>query len=94
MVVPSVIAPDVVWIELVVDADAQDLVGDAGIEGSGPRIRGRRCDGEDRAKGAPNQRPLPTRLALKWHAIGCSFRGWPRSFGSNLVLTRMDNVTL
>jgi hypothetical protein len=70
MVVPSVIAPDVVWIELVVDADAQDLVGDAGIEGSGPRIRGRRCDGEDRAKEARNKRPLPTRLALTAHAIG------------------------
>jgi hypothetical protein len=46
MAVRSVIDPHFVQIEFVVDADAQEIVGDAGIEGRGPRIRGRRCDGE------------------------------------------------
>ena len=47
MAIRSVIDSYFVQIELVVDADAQNVVGDAGIEGRGPRIRGRRCDGED-----------------------------------------------
>src|SRR6516165_5201475 len=49
MVVRSVIEPQVVRIEFVVDADAQEVVGDAGIEGDrGRRTRRWRWNGRDR----------------------------------------------
>src|SRR5258708_4406440 len=51
MVARSVIDPEFVWIEFVVDADAQEIVGDAGIEAHcGRRTQRRRWDGRDRSQ--------------------------------------------